>query len=118
MSDLLDPYFCVSNEERDYQKKNTQRNVYHRNFNDESKHDLYDFLKQCNILSYLSNDLNADPNVNYNILEEPITRNLNNHKNKKSEWITVGLIRLIKYRDTVYKRMKQLTPNTVPFLNI
>ena len=92
LSDLSDhfPYFCVLNEDRDYQK-NTQRTVYRRNFNDELKHNLYDSLKQCNILNYLSNDLNADPNVNYNILEEliPLRKyKIHRHKNKKSEWIT------------------------------
>ena len=54
-------------------------NVYRRNFNYESKCNLYDSLKQCNIVNYLSNDLNADPIVTFNIFEELITRNLNKH---------------------------------------
>ena len=62
----------------------------------------------------------ANPYVNYNILENTLVQTFNKcipvrkiklhkHKHKRSEWITMGLIRSIKYRDNLYKRLKQMS---------
>ena len=76
----------------------------------------------------LSNDDNADSNCNYNILEDILVSNLikyipikkinfNKYGHKKSEWITTGILKSIKYRDTLYKKMRQMSPDSVEFLD-
>ena len=58
-----------------------------------------------------------DPNLNYNLLDDilsvaiqkHITVKLvkySKHKHKKSNWITRGIIHSIKFRDSLYKRLK------------
>ena len=37
---------------------------------------------------------------------------------KKSKWITTGIIKSIKFRDNLYKRLKQTSPVTLEFWNI
>ena len=64
----------------------------------------------------------CDPNMNYNILNDIIqtalkkhmpTKNVkfHKHRHKGSEWITAGIIRSIKFRDNMYKRIKNTQPS-------
>ena len=65
----------------------------------------------------LVNDLNCDPNANYNVLhdvlQDNISRNCSNkrvkfngRKHKKTSWITIGLIKSINFRDKLYRQLK------------
>jgi hypothetical protein len=76
-------------------------------------------------MSHLQKDA-LDPNVNYNILQDLLVTAFNDcipfkkykvhkHKNKKSEWITLGLIKSIQYRDNLYKKLKQMSVDSVDF---
>jgi hypothetical protein len=86
---------------------------------------LNDFCREvslnCNISNF-NNDLMADPNINYNIINENITSSLkrhfpqkivkyDKHKHKGNSWITHGIIRSIKYRDKLYTILKCTDPN-------
>ena len=67
-------------------------------------------------------DLHDDPNLNYNTLNDILTTSIKKHfptklvkyqkhKHKKSKWITTGIINSIKFRDKLYKRLRN-TPIT------
>ena len=72
------------------------------------------------IENYLKNthvpiDLTTDPNVTYNLLaknyticqeetHKPVKTGLNNYMHKKNAWITMSIIKSIKFRDEMYKR--------------
>ena len=73
---------------------------------------------KLDIYNNLNKDVFADPNENYNLLEEIITdtmnksiptviKKLNKHKHKKTPWITQGIIKSIQFRDKLYFKMKQ-----------
>jgi hypothetical protein len=81
-------------------------------------------LASANILNQMENDLTKDPNGNYNKLEHIITSikdktmpckmvKFNKYKHKKNDWITLGIIKSIKYKDKLYKKLKNMkTPCT------
>jgi hypothetical protein len=71
----------------------------------------------------------TDPNLNYNMFQDALITAFNDciplkeikfhkHKHEKSEWISFGLIKSIKYRDNLYKQMKQTTANSDEILCI
>ena len=73
--------------------------------------------------------MNLDPNLNYNLLEDILIASFNKniplkkikfhkHKHKKSDWITYGIIKSIKYCDSLYKSMKQTSRDSFDFLTI
>ena len=77
----------------------------------------------------LDKDINSDPNNNYNIIHNTIqkarTRHLstkkvkfNKHKHKKSDWITSGIIKSIKFRDNLYKTLKSTQTDIPEYANI
>ena len=41
---------------------------------------------------------------------------IHKYKHKKSPWITFGIIKSIKFKDKLYRSLKQLSPDTPPFL--
>ena len=77
----------------------------------------------------LDKNINADPNNNYNIVHDTIhkarTRHLstkklkfNKHKHKKNDFITLGIIKPIKFRDNLYKTLKSTQIDTPEHANI
>ena len=71
----------------------------------------------------LNKSLNADTNINYEIIHDEIARaknkcmpskivKFNKYKHKKSSWITQGLLKSIRYRDQLYKKLKLTNPNS------
>ena len=75
------------------------------------------------IYKYLKKDPSADPNINYKIFETHISSAINNvmpnkknkynkYKHKKTEWITDGILKSIKYKDKLYKSLKILSPGS------
>ena len=78
-------------------------------------------IKLGNIYDFFNKNPNADPNYNYDIIYEEITRakhmpnklvKFNRYKHKKSAWITQGLLTSIRYRDKMYKTLKLTNPNS------
>ena len=80
---------------------------------------LYDDISAVNIYDKLNHNPTIDPNINYNILEKTLDSSLNKimphksikfnkYKHKKSNWITAGIIRSIKFKDKLYKLTKIL----------
>jgi hypothetical protein len=71
----------------------------------------------------LNKDLTADPNENYDILEQTIidakskhlpekSIRFNKYKHKKTNWITTGILISIKHKDKLYKKLRQMEPNS------
>ena len=86
-------------------------------------------ISNSNIYNKLNDDVNADPDANYPILDETITSAINTylpvklikynkHKHKKSNWITRGIIRSITFRDTLYRQLKQTNPGSAVHINL
>ena len=78
-------------------------------------------IPRTNRLTNFNLSIDADPNRNYDILEHTImsainehlpnkTVKFNKHKHKNSNWITKGIIKSIKYRDTLYRTLKKTNP--------
>ena len=70
-------------------------------------------MNSSTVLKNMNTDINADPNINYNILLSEILRcktrylgekivKFSRKKHKKSTWITNGIINSINYRDDLY----------------
>lgn len=85
-------------------------------------------LISANLKNSLSQNLNEDPNINYNLLHNEIQTAKNKylpeklirfdkHKHKKSSWITHSLIKSIKFRDDMYKKHRKTNPNSQEFQN-
>ena len=85
-----------------------------------------DALDKANIINAFNSDLTLDPNVNYNILENMLTKLYEQHfslktvrydkyKHKKENWITTGILHSIKYRDKLYRKLKQTAPTDADF---
>ena len=83
-------------------------------------------LKHFLISQFTENKITEsnDPNFNYDLLHSTIQQGLdkymplknikfNKHKHKISQWITPAIIRSIKFRDKLYKKIKQ-TPLESP----
>ena len=79
-----------------------------------------------NIINSFDSDPTLDPNVNYNILENMLTKlyeqhfslktvRYNKYKHKKEHWITTGILHSIKYRDKLYPKLKQTAPTDADF---
>ena len=77
----------------------------------------------------LDKNINADPNNNYNIVHDTIHKariqhlstkkvKFNKHKHKKNDWITLGIIKSIKFRDNLYKTLKSTQIDTPEHANI
>jgi hypothetical protein len=87
-----------------------------------SYNSFYNEIEQSLKESNFPNDLNTDPNISYNLLENVITdakirhlkptkARLNHYKHKKNPWITAGIITSIKFRDKLYRRLRKTDPN-------
>ena len=85
------------------------------------------YLQNKNIMATLDTDLNANPDTNYEKLNEIIksgiencfpvkTIRFNKYKYKKNPWITEGILISIKYRDSLYKSYKTTSPQDGQFL--
>ena len=88
-------------------------------WNDECIHKFQTELNNANIYDMLDPQLNADPTDNLTTLNVLISQakdkhlptkcvKFNKHKHKKSNWISTGIIRSIKYRDKLYMRLKRV----------
>ena len=77
--------------------------------------------------SLLNENLHADPTPNLEVLNSVLinaknkylptkTVKFNRHKHKINPWMSSGILVSIKYRDTLYKRLHQLSPASEAYL--
>ena len=89
---------------------------------------LRTFIADSNVFDMLDKTSDADPNSNYEILNNVISRGISNnfniktvrykkYKTKKSPWITNGILKSIKYRDKLYKSWKRENINTEAYIS-
>ena len=85
--------------------------------------DVLNYMKTNNISCRLNNDLTENFNTNYDILHENMKTakaiyfpvkyvKFNKYRHKQSKWITSGILRSIKLRDTMYVLFKGCPPNS------
>ena len=124
MSDHLPYFYCIDINILEPSKFTSDK--YKRNFNESNIHKLFNELNSKNLKNLLHKNIDIDPNINYNILENVLSDALHKHiplkkikfgkyKDKNSSWITDGILKSIKFRDNMYKRMKQATPYSTNF---
>jgi hypothetical protein len=84
-------------------------------------------LIQSDLMSKLDVRNEADPNRNYEIFNNILTLSKNKHlpikvlkfqkhKHKKEKWITRGIINSIKFRDSLYLKLKKFAPTSPQYL--
>ena len=108
-------------------QKYVNKYMYRRQYSDESINSfLYD-ISSKNILGSFDVSLDGNPDKNYDILDSILQLALNRHmplrkfkynkhKHKKSNWITAGIIRSIKFRNNLYKCLKQTSQDAPDYL--
>ena len=126
ISDHLPYFYCFSSDL--HQQERTHKYIYRRKFNDSNIYKFYKYLVEKNIITKLNQDITADPNSNYEILEEYLNIGMekfmplckikyNKYKHKKSLWISYGILKSIKYRDKLYKNLKCMSKTSPCYAN-
>ena len=88
---------------------------------------LKSYLANSNIENKMVTNPNTNPNINYNTLHDIIvsgirhhlptkTVKFNKHKHKGAQWVTIGIIKSIKFRDKLYLKLK-CTPSETALYN-
>ena len=83
-------------------------------------------MDTCDISSNMNHDLSTDPNLNYDILHDHITKRkekhlpfkfekFNKHKHNNNKWISFGIIRSIKTRDAMYLKFKRCKQHSIEY---
>ena len=83
-------------------------------------------VNDANIYELLDNNLIADPNENYNIIENIIIDSKNKHlpsklvrfnkyKHKLSPWITNGILTSISFRDKLYHKLEKTQKDSATY---
>ena len=89
---------------------------------------LNDLIRQ-DIPNKLNKDPNANPSANLDILcyifdklkskyFPVVVKKINKHKHKKCKWITLGILRSIKYRDNLYKQLLIISHESQDYLSL
>ena len=94
---------------------------------DKAIQDMLTDMIECDINKNMKNDLSSDPNLNYDILHDHITKMKDKHlplkfeklkkkdKQKKNKWISLGIIRSIKTRDALYLKFKRCNHHSAEY---
>ena len=93
-----------------------------QSLNEKSLGKLKEEIQNADIISKLEFEDNIDPNVNYDkfdqILQAAITKHLpkqtkrlKKYKDKKTPWITNGILKSIRFRDKLYSILKTTSRN-------
>ena len=93
-----------------------------RTNSDEAKHRFCTSFQDKNVIDKFDL-INPDPNANYEILEKELkeshqecfsvrTVKFNCKKTQKISWMTLGILRSINRRNTMYKKLKQVRPDS------
>ena len=80
-------------------------------------------MNNIDFLSMINTDLNTNPNVTYNVIHNCISQCLekylphksvkfNKYKHKLNPWISNGILKSLKTRDTMYKDLKRTPPDS------
>ena len=80
-------------------------------------------IESTNFSSLLNHNVNIDPSSNLEILNSVLinaknkhlaqkTVKFNRHKHKMNPWMSFGILKSIKYRDSLYKHFHQLNPDS------
>ena len=80
-------------------------------------------LRNINLMASINKNPLSNPNINYNKIESIITNLIDKHtvlkkvkdnkyKYKRSDWITQGIMKSIKFRDKLYLKLKRSSPDT------
>ncbi len=112
------PCFMLLNAET--KKSHTPNLVKLKVITQDALFNIHNYLMMTNIHEKLDQSPSADVNSNddimfneiYRVVEKHIsskTVKFNKYKHKKSKWITHGVIKSIKYRDELYKILKNDT---------
>ena len=129
ISEISDHFPCFYQVSLSYEHNSLKKYIFKRNFNQQNIDCMYRDLESRNIIELLIPDKQTDPNINYNTLEN-ILRNavnkyiplkkvkFNKYKHKRTRWITFGILKSIKFRDNLFKCLKQTLPNTLNYQNI
>jgi len=107
--------------------KCNQKYITVRTNHEQSKRNFQETFKRKNVLDKLNRNENADPNQNYEIIENTLVETLNEcmptkivkfdkKKHKISPWITYGIIRSINYRNKLYRKLKQTQIDTTNYI--
>ena len=91
--------------------------------NSECFNEFYNEIANTDFLAQLNPDINEDPTNNYNVLLNSLTEMVDKHfptqlvkfnkyKHKRSPWITDGILKSLKYRDKLYRKLKDRDPNS------
>ena len=126
ISDHFPTFYSFDNSKSNYNIMN-KKFTFHRKLSSENIHNLIVDLESSKIMELFDLNENANPNYNYNILENILTTALNKnipiikskvhkYKHKIASWITQGIIKSIKFRDKLYRNMKSVPLNNTEYL--
>ena len=126
ISDHLPCFICL-----DVKKARTKSPKYVKvsTCDENSLQNFCNHINEINFHEILNNDIASDPNSNYNILEKEIlaakdkhlpikTVRFNKYRHKISEWITPEIIKSIKFRDKLYRKLKEVNPYTTKYAEL
>lgn len=126
MSNISDhlPYFIIT--DILLSKQSAPKWVTIRTNNEKATTQYYESVRQSCIMDQLNLNELSDPNTNYNLLENILSRlydyhfpaktvRYNKYKHKKSNWITIGIINSIKHKDKLYRKLKQTAHNEISY---
>ena len=116
------PYF-VSLDNLSIKKTTPPKRVKQTINNSQAMKNMLNYMESNDIYSKLDTNILEDPNRNYDILHEYMTKTKNTffpvkyvkfhrHRHKRNRWITFGILRSIKSRDKMYVKFKQCPRNT------
>ena len=114
-----DHFGCFTIVNNKIDKPKNPKHVTISEFSDEALANFSDAVGNINFMELLSRDLITDPNDTYNIIESEINKvkaqylptktvKFNKYKHKKSPWITLGILKSMKYRDKLYSKLRKL----------
>lgn len=80
-------------------------------------------LRNINLMSCINTDPLCNPNITYDKIESIITNIIDKHtvlkkvrdnkyKHRRSDWITRGIMKSIKFRDKLYHKLKRSSPDS------
>lgn len=127
VSDHLPYFVCLNN--ISVQNESKPKYVKCRLNKPEAIKKFTDELRNSNIHEKLNHTLEQDPNENYDILIETITKikekhlpyrfvKFNKHKHKNNMWITHGIIRSICYRDSMLLKLNKSTLDSPEYFTL
>jgi hypothetical protein len=105
----------LGNKQRIFNPRSKRINI---QSNGETAHrQFHDYIASSDIYGQCDQSLSTDPNYNYNILHEILQNGIKTYmpiknvkfkkyEHKKSQWITKGILKSLRFRDKLYKKMK------------